>query len=156
VSHRRLKIISGGQTGADRAALDSAIARGFDHGGWCPRGRRAEDGPIPPEYQLLETPQSEYAVRTRCNIVDSDATVIFSISPTIRGGTALTARLARDHAKPLLHLHSELPLLEAAAQLREFLDDHDVRVLNVAGPRESQEPDIGALVHAILESALTP
>src|SRR5687768_1765349 len=80
-----LKIISGGQTGADRAALDFAIAHGLGHGGWCPRGRRAEDGPIPDRYRLRETAEADYAVRTRENVMDSDATLIFSVAKAIRG-----------------------------------------------------------------------
>lgn len=149
-----LKIISGGQTGADRAALDFAIGHGFDHGGWCPRGRRAEDGPISGEYRLRETPEAEYAARTRRNVVDSDATVVFSMTSSVRGGTALTARLAREKGKPLLHLHAEMPAMEAVAQLKSFLKDHTVGTLNVAGPRASQEPDIARFVHGVLSAAL--
>jgi hypothetical protein len=148
-----LTIISGGQTGADRAALDFAIARGFEHGGWCPRGRRAEDGTIPVAYRLRETREAEYAVRTRRNVIDADATAVFSMTPATRGGTALTARLAREHDKPLLHLHGEMPVAEAAARLRAFLDAHAVRVLNVAGPRASQEPDVGPFVQDVLAAA---
>ncbi len=81
------KIISGGQTGADRAALDFAIARGIPHGGWCPRGRLAEDGTIPALYQLSETPGPDHAQRTEWNVRDSDGTVIFSIAPALTGGS---------------------------------------------------------------------
>lgn len=149
-----MKIVSGGQTGADRAALDFAIAQGIEHGGWCPRGRRAEDGAVPAGYRLRETDEPQYAVRTRQNVLDSDATVIFSIRPEIRGGTALTSRLTREHNKPLLHLHAELPISEAVSRLRAFLRDHQVRVLNVAGPRASQEPAVGSLVRDVLTRAL--
>jgi hypothetical protein len=149
-----VKIVSGGQTGADRAALDFAISRGLPHSGWCPRGRRAEDGSIPARYCLTETPEREYAPRTRRNVLDSDATVVFSTSPEVRGGTALTMRLAREHNKPLLHVHAELSEAEAASRLRTFLADHAVQVLNVAGPRASQEPGVGAFVTRVLERAL--
>jgi hypothetical protein len=149
-----VKIISGGQTGADRAALDFAIAHQIDHGGWCPRGRRAEDGRIPAKYHLQETAQESYAYRTACNVTGSDATVIFTLGPTLRGGTALTVRLATEHNRPLLHLDGRLSVAASAERLRSFLEAHDVNVLNVAGPRASQEPCIGALVHDVLTTAL--
>ena len=77
---RGITILSGGQTGADRAALDFAIEYGLPHGGWCPRGRLAEDGPIDERYELTETPSHRYAQRTEWNVRDSDATVVFSIA----------------------------------------------------------------------------
>src|SRR4030042_6079458 len=100
-----MKILSGGQTGADRSALDVAIALGISHGGWCPRGRLAEDGRIPDRYQLRETDYREYAVRTEQNVVDSDATLILC-SGVLSGGTELTLRLAERHHGP--HLVSAL------------------------------------------------
>jgi hypothetical protein len=148
-------IVSGGQTGADRAALDFAISHRLEHGGWCPRGRRAEDGTIPACYLLRETNETSYAARTERNIIDSDATVVFSMSTVVRGGTLLSMRLARRHNRPLLHLTAAVPVAEAAARLARFLRDHQVRVLNVAGPRASQEPAIGALVKSVLSQALT-
>ena len=151
---RDLKIVSGGQTGADRAALDFAILHGFPHGGWCPRGRKAEDGRVPEKYRLRETTERRYSARTLQNVLDADATVLFSVTPNVRGGTALTKRLATEHGKPLLHLDAGLSPAEAAARLRAFLDQHGVAVLNVAGPRASQEPAIGELVHQVLERVL--
>lgn len=91
------KIVSGGQTGVDRAGLDVAIQLGIDHGGWCPKGRRAEDGRIPGCYQLAEADSDEYAFRTERNVVDSDGTLILFFA-TLRGGTELTYRLARSTA----------------------------------------------------------
>ncbi len=149
-----MKIVSGGQTGADRAALDFAIVNGLEHGGWCPRGRRAEDGRIPGRYRLTETREPEYSARTLRNVLDSDATVIFSSRPQIRGGTALTARLAEEHKRPLLHLHAGLSPSEAAARLDKFLAEHQVRVLNVAGPRASHDPEIAAFVQDVLTRSL--
>lgn len=149
---RAITIVSGGQTGADRAALDFAIAHDIAHGGWCPRDRRAEDGPIADRYGLEETPSRHYSQRTRWNIRDSDATLIFSIKPTLTGGTRLTWELARELGKPVLHIsRDELDVASAAATLREFLEQHGVRTLNVAGPRSSQAPDIAAFVTAVLE-----
>ena len=97
-------IVSGGQTGADRAALDFAIAHHIRHGGWCPKGRLAEDGRISSIYQLRETPSDRYAERTEWNILDSDATVVFSVSTEVYSGTALTLQLAKRLGKPWLHL----------------------------------------------------
>src|SRR4051794_26180413 len=94
-----ITIISGGQTGADRAALDFAIAHGLSHRGWCPRQRRAEDGIIPAQYVLQETPSGHYSQRTEWNVRDSDATVVFSIKPRLTGGTRLTFELARRFDK---------------------------------------------------------
>ena len=95
------KLISGAQTGADRAALDFAIERGIPHGGWCPRGRKAEDGPIDPRYQLKETPSSGYIQRTEWHARDSDGTVVFSIAPVLTGGSKKTIELAHKHRKPV-------------------------------------------------------
>ena len=96
---RPAKIISGGQTGVDRGALDAAIALGVPHGGWCPHGRLAEDGIIPARYQLRQTDSPEYHVRTEKNVQDSDATLIL-YRGEMKGGTKLTWQLAERHAKP--------------------------------------------------------
>jgi Circularly permutated YpsA SLOG family len=164
---QNIVIISGGQTGADRAALDFAIAHGIPHGGWCPINRRAEDGPIPAKYSLNETPSTHYAQRTEWNVRDSNATLIFTIKPTLTGGTRLTYALAAECGKPVLHIsrdhdgakgtsaaESDARIDDAAAALRNFLDEHAVRTLNVAGPRSSQEPAIGAFVQQVFENAL--
>ena len=94
------KIASGGQTGADRAGLDFAIEHGIPHGGWCPKGRLAEDGPIDARYDLKETPSSNYLQRTEWNARDADGTVVFSIGPTLSGGSKKTVSLAHKHGKP--------------------------------------------------------
>ena len=152
-----LTIISGGQTGADRAALDFALAHGLSHGGWCPRGRLAEDGRIPDRYQLRETRSRRYAERTERNVRDSDATVVFTISPSVRGGTALTLDLAGQLQKPCLHLARDSgPTLEQhAARLQTFFQAHQVGRCNVAGPRESQEPEVAIFVQQVLAAAVT-
>ena len=148
------KIISGGQTGADRAALDFAIARGIPHGGWCPRGRLAEDGTIPARYQLSETPDSDYSQRTEWNVRDSDGTVIFSIAPTLAGGSRQTAELAQRYRKPCLHLSRERDGAAAAGKLRDFLARHGIKTLNVAGPRQSQEPEVAGFTTEVLEQGI--
>jgi hypothetical protein len=154
---REITIVSGGQTGADRAALDFALEFGLEHGGWCPRGRRAEDGVIDERYRLQETPSSRYDQRTRWNVRDSDATVVFSIARKVTGGTALTLALAERQGKPCLHLASDAAAegnWDPAGQLLDFLAAHHVRRLNVAGPRGSQEPLVAAFVRGVLVDAL--
>jgi len=145
------KVVSGGQTGVDRAALDVAIELGFEHGGWCPRGRLAEDVPIPPRYQLRETASSEYPVRTEQNVLDSDATLILCRGRP-EGGTELTLRMASRHGKPCLvvDLDDPLPLPE----IRQWLAEHQVSTINVAGPRESQNPGIGRSAADLLRRIL--
>ena len=153
----RLTIVSGGQTGADRAALDFAIEHGISHGGWCPRGRRAEDGPIPSLYLLRETPSRHYSQRTQWNVRDSDATLIFSIVARLTGGTRLTVETARRLGTPALHLSredSDSDIEAAASKLQRFLSEHKVERLNIAGPRSSQEPEVAAFVVNVLKLAL--
>jgi hypothetical protein len=145
------RIVSGGQTGVDRAALDVAIELGLDHGGWCPAGRRAEDGPIDEIYRLTETDSPEYAARTERNVLDSDGTLIICPDePT--GGTVLTLRLARRHGKPVLVVS---PTGRGAAEAaRKWLSENAVGVLNVAGPRESTSPGVGKRAREFLVRVL--
>lgn len=133
-----IEIVSGGQTGADRGALDAAMELGFPVGGWCPAGRRAEDGPIPSRYPLKETPSPEYAVRTAWNVRDSSGTLIFSAGELV-GGTAFTVREARQRRKPLMVIdpYGFDPII-----VREWIEKHGIDRLNVAGPRESEQPGI--------------
>lgn len=145
------KLVSGGQTGADRAALDFAIEHNIPHSGWCPKGRRAEDGPIDARYQLTETPTANYLQRTEWNVRDSEATVIFTISPELTGGSKKTEDFAKRHGKKCLHLHAQLET--PAAFLARFVEHHNVKVLNVAGTRGSKEPTVGQFVKRVLEEA---
>lgn len=147
-------VVSGGQTGVDRAALDWAIRHHVPHGGWCPQGRQAEDGPIPLIYVLIETPSLDPAQRTEWNVRDSDATVIFSLSSKLSGGSRLTAECAQAQSHPWLHLSGALSNAEAASLLGDFLAAHAVRTLNVAGPRESEEPGVAAFVTDVLDRLL--
>jgi len=144
------RLISGGQTGVDRAALDWAINHRVEHGGWCPRGRRAEDGQIPMRYQLVETESPGYAERTKRNVRESDATLILNIG-ALEGGTLLTQRIAAGAGKPFLVVHLDAP--DRAAELRrilEWLGSAAFLVLNVAGPRESSRPGIYSMTYATL------
>ncbi len=131
------RIVSGGQTGVDRAALDAAVELGLPCGGWCPRGRLAEDGPIDPRYPLEETPSGDYTQRTEWNVRDSDGTLAFCWGPP-RGGTAFTIDVARRMGKSLLVLDFEKE--PDPAVLGPWAERHGIEVLNVAGPRESQRP----------------
>jgi hypothetical protein len=151
-----LKIISGGQTGVDRTALEWAMENDVPHGGWCPKGRKAEDGAIPQGFQLKETGSENYSIRTRRNVRDSGGTVIFSESGDLTGGTKETAEFAKEIGKPLAHLTTSIGINEAATQLDAFLQQHGIVVLNVAGPRASEEPGVGPFVKAVLSHALKP
>ncbi len=133
-----IKIVSGGQTGVDRAALDFARNAHLPCGGWCPPDRRAEDGIIPADYPLREMPEGGYRERTWKNVIDSDGTLVI-YEGTISGGTAETVRAVQKHQKPLLQIdaaHSNPS--DAAISLDAFIQKHRICCLNVAGPRTSQ------------------
>jgi hypothetical protein len=143
-------LISGGQSGADRAGLDWAIEHGVAHGGWCPKGRKTEDGPLPMHYQLAETPSSSYLERTEWNVRDSDATLIFTLTDKLDGGSKRTADFADKWGKPHLHIRPGVH----PKFIARFLARHAVVRLNIAGKRESTAPGIGRLVHEALSAAL--
>jgi hypothetical protein len=145
-----MMIISGGQTGADQAALDAAIALGLPYGGWLPKGRKTEQGPLPLQYQLRELGSTRYRDRTEKNILAADGTLIFSFGP-LAGGSALTEALAIRHNRPFLHIDFTLIEKErAAAQVETWLRDQGLEVVNVAGPRASNEPRIYEAVYTLL------
>lgn len=136
------KIISGGQTGADRAALDFAIRHGISHGGWIPKGRRTEAGPLPQKYNLREMPTASYPDRTAQNVLDSDGTLIVS-NGSLRGGSALTVKLAERHGKARLHINLKATAPEKAARtIRDWIEANAIKILNIAGSRASEDPDI--------------
>jgi hypothetical protein len=134
------KVISGGQTGVDRAALDAALALGLACGGWCPEGRSAEDGVIDPRYPLMETESDDPAVRTEWNVRDADATLVLLQGGVAGSGTALAIRLAGEYMKPCLLVNLYRPM--DPHDLRAWLRQNRVCTLNVAGPREGQQPGI--------------
>jgi hypothetical protein len=133
------RILSGGQTGVDRAALDAAMELGIPHGGWCPRGRLAEDGCIPQNYRLKETLSPDYSVRTRLNVRDADGTLILYREP-LEGGTSLTWQIAVELEKPVLLVEMGFPPVFEA--FHRWLLENAIHTLNIAGPRESQRPGI--------------
>ncbi len=137
-----IRILSGGQTGADRAALDAALAAGVPCGGWCPAGRRAEDGVIPDRYPVVELAGGGYPARTKRNVVDSDGTAVMAFGPPT-GGTKLTVDLCGRLGRPCLVVDAELATAtEAAVLMAVFVLRHRVGRLNVAGPRASGQPQI--------------
>ena len=146
------KIVSGGQTGADRAALDVAIRLGIPHGGWVPKGRTTEAVILPEKYQMREMPTADYSDRREQNVLDSDGTVIVSHGKP-DGGSALTQALAEEHGRSHLHLDMDtLSVSDAADTLKGWIERNAIRVLNVAGPRESRDPDIYRVTAAVLVS----
>lgn len=152
----RLLIISGGQTGADRAALDAALRLGIPHGGWLPRGRKTEDGPLPDRYLLRETESDAYRERTEKNILASDATLILAFGP-LTGGSALTASLALRHDRPCLIIDlEEVGQPDAVIAVEKWLSHYRIRTLNVAGPRASNQPRIYDAVLSLLLAVSWP
>lgn len=153
------RVLSGGQTGVDRAALDAARAVKIAIGGWCPRGRRAEDGSISEQYPLSETPSAGYAQRTEWNVRDADGTLILKRG-VLAGGTALTARVASRCGKPCLLIDLDNP--PSPKVVVDWFAADGIRVLNIAGPREAQWPGIytqaleflGAVFRCYLKSSV--
>lgn len=144
------RIISGGQTGVDRAALDVALRRGIPCGGWCPLGRRAEDGTLPARYPLEETPSKQYTQRTRWNVRDSDATLILHTG-LLGAGTEFTQKLAVEIGRPLMVVNVARSTAATVAKVKAWIKAEEVGTLNIAGPRESTSPGIYARASAFLE-----
>ena len=151
VFHGIERIVSGGQTGVDRAALDTAIQLQIPHGGWCPQGRRAEDGPIPDRYLLTEMESAGYAQRTRQNVIDSDGTLIL-YRERLQGGTLLTHRIAREAGLPIFRVR--LDRLWDPAKAVDWIQENQIQVLNVAGPRASSHLDIATVAAEALQRIL--
>lgn len=171
------KVVSGGQTGVDRAALDAALVTGIPAGGWCPRGRLAEDGTIPEHYPLREAPSPEPAVRTELNVRDSDGTLILTPAHALTEGTLYTLQMTIKHRRPCLLIlikedRKETPALRPsesitvihttpdeltgqpktlARKVIDWLERNNISTLNVAGPRESKAPGIYQLAFCLLK-----
>ena len=139
------RVVSGGQSGVDRAALDAALLRQYLHGGWCPAGRLAEDGVIDESYQLLETPSENHQQRTEWNVRDSDGTLLLFHGSNPGGGTAFTIECAERLGRPWLAVDPRC--LAGVTAVRTWIHEHSISVLNVAGPRESK---CGGIYHQAL------
>lgn len=148
------KIISGGQTGADRAALDAAIEIGRSYGGWLPKGRLTEEGPLPESYILQEMESGAYPERTKKNVLEGEGTLIVSHGP-LTGGSLLTRKFAEQFHRPHLHIDCKKEShQEAVARIEQWLRYNSITVLNVAGPRASGDPAIYAAVKSLVVSLL--
>ena len=146
------KIISGAQTGADRAALDFAINNDIPHGGWAPKGRLAEDGVIPSHYHVTEASSGKYGRRTELNVMDADGTLIISHGE-LSGGSLLTQKLAEKYGKPCLHIDlNHAPEFQATLDIAHWIRHSRIGVLNIAGPRASGDPRIYRATMNILET----
>ena len=153
------KIVSGAQTGADRGGLDAALAKGLPIGGWVPKGRRAEDGVVPDKYVgLVEMPTASYLARTEKNVIDSDATLILTLNVegAVTGGTKKTAEFARMHGRPCVFVVVSPEVVNPTHldMALRFLVENQVRVLNVAGPRESKQPGVQEAARKFMEAVI--
>lgn len=149
-----LTIVSGGQSGVDRGALDAALALNAPCGGWCPEGRQSEDGVIDFRYPLTILPGAGYLERTRQNVIDSDATLIINHGG-LSGDTLYTLECCDDMDKPVLVIQARRQSTEACVRAaREFVSDNGILVLNVAGPRASEWPGGHGLACAIMTDLL--
>jgi hypothetical protein len=148
------KIISGGQTGADQAALDVAIKLGISHGGWIPKGRLTETGMLDDKYHLKEMETANYNKRTEQNVIDSDGTLIISHGK-LTGGSEYTRDMALGHGRPWLHIDlNKIEPFQAARQIKSWIAKYEIKVLNVAGPRASKDTAICRSTTDVLERAL--
>ncbi len=145
------KIISGGQTGADQAALDAAIRLGIPHGGSIPKGRINEDGRLSDKYQLKEMSTSSYPRRTEQNVIDSDGTLIVSHGK-LTGGSVYTKEMAVKRNKPCPHSDlNKTNLFQEGDFIADWVNLNRIKTLNVAGPSASKDPRIYQDVINLLE-----
>ncbi len=142
----KLKIISGGQTGVDRAGLDAAIELGLLYGGMIPKGRMAEDGMVPLKYTMTESDNPTYEHRTEQNVLNSDATLILSYLP-MNGGTLMTKVHCDKHRKPYMVFNLKN---HPKSEILDWLQKINPKILNIAGPRESKNPGIYEISKNIL------
>jgi hypothetical protein len=153
VSHTLTKIISGGQTGVDRGALEAGLKLGIEIGGYCPKGRLAEDGTISDKYPMVELTTKTYPPRTKRNIAESDGTLIL-VRGKMGQGTKLTVKTAMSTGKPLMavDITSQNP---NNGELMKWINELGIKVLNVAGSREKSDPGIQKASEEWLIAALS-
>jgi hypothetical protein len=148
------KIISGGQLGADQAALDAAIKYNFPHGGWIQKGRKLKNGLLPVKYKLEEMPVAGYKERIEQNVIDSDGTVIFSHG-NLSGGADYSRKMTERHNRPTLHIDlNDTAEVTAASIINTWVIENNIEVLNVAGSRASEDPDIYRNTMYIIEDCI--
>ncbi len=148
------KIVSGGQTGVDRGALDAALDAGFPCGGWSPEGRTAEDGAIAERYPVVELPGAGYRQRTKQNVLDSDGTLVIFFGE-LAGGTLETVRFCEQLGKPALVCDGEKKSPDSiASEARSFAESNGIASLNVAGPRESTHPGARAFAAKVIAAVI--
>lgn len=146
-----LKVISGGQTGVDRAALDAAMELGLEVGGFCPKGRKAEDGRMPPKYDfLVEIESANYILRTERNVVESEGTLVLALKRPLAGGAERTRTFTVKHSKPAMVIELEKADNSTARRIQDWLLQANIKILNVAGPRESNCPGIYEIARSFL------
>lgn len=147
---KSLQIISGGQTGVDRAALDFALENKIDCYGWCPKGRMAEDGPIPLSYPLKETNESRYRERTIKNVEESQGLLVF-VDDKPDKGTILAIDQAEKQNIPTYIIHLTMNVEDQETGILNLFENSDISVINIVGPRESNSPGIYNKTKAFLE-----
>jgi hypothetical protein len=148
------KIISGGQTGVDQAALDVAMELGIPHGGWVPKGRKTENGRLPDKYKMEEMPTPSYFKRTERNVIEANGTLII-FRGKLKGGSELTQKMAYRHRRPCLHVDlNNANAFKAAMDVKDWILSQRIEVLNVAGPRASEDPEIYELTVKVLKAVL--
>jgi hypothetical protein len=152
-SKKQIRILSGGQTGVDRAALDFALKNKLICGGWCPKGRIAEDGKIPDQYPLTEAAVSSYSWRTELNVRDSDATLVI-YSGALGNGTELTIKKTQSQGKPLMLIDLDNNNELVAENFISWINANKVETLNIAGPRESTNQGIYLKTIKLLEKII--
>ncbi|MBI1195115.1 MAG: hypothetical protein GC138_04650 [Gammaproteobacteria bacterium] len=145
------KIISGGQTGVDRAALDVALVLDLDRGGWCPAGRAADDGPIDTKYPLIETSEMDHTVRTGYNVRESDASILIYCG-LLQGGTAYAVEMAKHQGKPVKAVDLENP--PPPAEISDWIAENGVATLHIGGQREASAPGIYARAYTYIRHCL--
>ncbi len=147
------KIISGGQTGADIAGIDAAISCNIPYGGWLPKGRKTENGPLHERYTGFQVmTRGGYPKRTEQNVIDSDGTVIFTYGK-LTTGSAMTQKFAKQHKRPCLHVDLDI-VKDPAGAIKDWIEDWDIKILNVAGRSASKAPRIYGQVKDIINQIL--